>query len=159
MTWCQLRNNELPYVATAHPPRLARAVQTAQSGGADLVVIDTGPREAGGAAEAARLADLVLVPCRPSTVDLASVPVTLAVLANTPAAVVLNACPPRGSWTAEATDVLRGIDATVCPVTLGVRVAHARAFTLGQTAQEMAPCSKAAAEIERLYRWTMEETT
>ena len=39
-----------------------------------LVVIDTAPREAGGAAEAARLADLVMIPCRPSAIDLAAIP-------------------------------------------------------------------------------------
>ena len=44
----------------------------------------------------------------------------------------------------------------LAPVTLGARVAHAKAFTLGRTAQETEPASPAAREIADLYRWAME---
>ena len=76
--WGRLREGVPPVVIAAHPPRLARVVEAAADAGTSLVVIDTAPREAGGAAEAARLADLVLIPCRPSAVDLAAIPATLA---------------------------------------------------------------------------------
>ena len=65
-------------------------------GGVPPAVIDTAPREAGGAAEAARLADLVMIPCRPSAIDLAAIPATLAAIGMVDAVAVLNACPPRG---------------------------------------------------------------
>ena len=120
-----------------------------------LVVIDTAPREAGGAAEAARLADLVLIPCRPSAVDLAAIPATLAAIGMADAVAVLNACPPRGPWVAEAVEAVRGFGLGRAPVTLGARIAHARAFTLGRTAQETEPASPVAREIADLYRWAM----
>ena len=93
-------------MVAAHPPRLARALEAARSAGASLAVIDMAPREAGGAVEAARCSDLVLVPCRPSAVDLAAIPASLDVsrLAETTAAVVLNAVPPRGDLAAQATE-------------------------------------------------------
>ena len=119
-------------------------VEAAADAGTSLVVIDTAPREAGGAAEAARLADLVLIPCRPSAVDLAAIPATLAAAGSTPAAVVLNAVPARGPWVAEAADAVRAFGLGLAPVTLGARVAHAKAFTLGRTAQETEPGSPAA---------------
>ena len=72
--WGRLRDGIPPAVIAAHPPRLARVVEAAADAGASLVVIDTAPREAGGAAEAARLADLVMIPCRPSAIDLAAIP-------------------------------------------------------------------------------------
>ena len=125
----------------------------------ELAVIDTAPREAGGAAEAGRLADLVLIPCRPSAVDLATIPATLAAVGVRNALAVLNACPPRGSWTAEAAEAVRGLGLGLAPVTLGMRVAHAKAFTLGRTAQETEPASPAAHEIEALYRYCMEALT
>ena len=109
--------------------------------------------------EAARCADLMLVPCRPSAVDLAAIPATLDVgrIAETAAAVVLNAVPPRGDWTAQATTAIQSFQAVRVPVTLGARVAHVRAFTAGRTAQEAEPRSLAATETEALYRWTQTE--
>ena len=124
--------------------------------GVPPVVIDTAPREAGGAAEAARLADLVMIPCRPSAIDLAAIPATLAAIGMADALAVLNARPPRGPWTAQAADAVRAFGIGLAPVTLGARVAHAKAFTLGRTAQETEPASPAAREIADLYRWAME---
>ena len=154
--WGRLRGGVPPVVIAAHPPRLARVIAAAADAGASLVVIDTAPREAGGAAEAARLADLVMIPCRPSAVDLAAIPATLAAIGSTPAAVVLNAVPARGPWVAEAADAVRAFGLGLAPVTLGARVAHAKAFTLGRTTQETEPASPAAREIADLYRWAME---
>ena len=157
--WGDLRGADAPPVVTAHPPRLARVIDAAYDGGASLCVIDTGPREGAGAMEAARLADLVLVPCRPSAVDLAAVPASLDVarLAGTPAAVLLNAVPARGDLTAQAVEAVQGFGAVSVPVTLGARIAHVRAFTVGRTAQETEPRSAAAAEIKALYQWALTE--
>ena len=76
--------------------------------------------------------------------------------ANTPAAVVLNATPSRGDLTPHTADAIREMGATLCPVSLGARVAHVRAFTAGCTAQETEPRSRVADELEALYRWTQE---
>ena len=91
-----------------------------------LVVIDTAPHASAGALAASKLADLVLVPCRPSAPDLAAIGASLevATLASAPAAVVLNAVPARGSLAAEAIDAVRSTGARVAPVTLGARIAH-----------------------------------
>ena len=157
--WSDLRGDDPPVVVAAHPPRLARALEAARSAGASLAVIDMAPREAGGAVEAARCSDLVLVPCRPSAVDLAAIPASLDVsrLAETTAAVVLNAVPPRGDLAAQATEAVQGFGAVAVPVTLGARVAHVRAFTAGRTAQETEPRSLAATEIKALYQWALTE--
>lgn len=153
--WSDLRGDLTPVVVAAHPPRLARSLNAARTAGASLAVIDMAPREAGGAVEAARCSDLVLVPCRPSAVDLAAIPASLAVaqLAETAVAVVLNAVPPRGDLAAQAVEAVQGFGAIATPVTIGTRVAHVRAFTSGRTAQETEPRSVAAAEVEALYQW------
>jgi len=154
--WGRLRDGVPPVVTPAHPPRLARVIAAAADAGASLAMVDTAPREAGGAAEVARLAGLVLIPCRPASLDLAAVPATLATVGAVAALAVLNACPPRGRWVAEASEAVRTFGLGVAPVTLGARVAHAKAFTLGRTAQETEPSSPAAAEAVALYRWAME---
>ena len=156
LAWGRLRNGIPPAVIRTYPPGLARALARLHADGNTLAVVDTAPREAGGAAEAARLADLVLVPCRPSGVDVLAVGPTLQVVAPARAGVVLNGCPARGPWTAEAAEALAAGGADVISVTIGDRVAHRRAFTAGRTALELEPRSPAAAETLALYRWTLE---
>ena len=97
-----------------------------------------------------------MIPCRPSAIDLAAIPATLAAIGMVDAVAVLNACPPRGPWTAQAADAVRALGLELAPVTLGARVAHAKAFTLGRSAQETEPDSPAAREVADLYRWAME---
>lgn len=157
VAWHHFRNGEPPLVAAVHPPRLDRTLRSFRSRGVSLAVIDTAPHASGGGLAASRLADLVLVPCRPSSADLAAIAGSLevAALASAKAAVLLNAVPPRGSLGAEAEEAIRGIGARVAPVTLGARVAHVHAFTLGRSAQEYAPRSKAADEVAALYRWVV----
>ena len=159
LAWHHFRDGQPPLVAAGHPPRLERALQGFRNHGVSLVVIDTAPRASAGALAAARLADLVLVPCRPSSPDLAAIGATLevAALAGAEAAVILNAVPPRGSLAAEAAAAVRGIGARLAPVTIGSRIAHVHAFTLGRTAQEFEPRGTAAAEVQELYRWTAGE--
>lgn len=142
-----------------HPPRLHRTLRTSQARGVDLVVIDTAPHASAGALAAAELAELVLVPCRPSTPDLAAIGATLevAALAGADAAVIINAAPPRASLALEAAEAVRETGARVAPVTLGARIAHVHPFTLGRTAQEFEPRGKAAAEVRALYHWTAHE--
>ena len=158
--WSELRGGDSPPVVATRPPGLARSLDKARRAGVSLALIDLAPQEAGGAVEAARRADLVLVPCRPSAVDLAAIPASLAVaqLAGATVTVVLNAVPPRGPLTAQALEAVRGFAVNAAPVTLGARVAHVRAFTVGRTAQETEPRSRASAEVEALYRWTVEAT-
>lgn len=73
---------------------------------------------------------------------------------------LLNACPARGRWTAQAgaaVRAVRGIELELAPVTIGARVAHTRAFTAGRTVTETEPRSIAAAEIAALYSWLTKE--
>lgn len=159
LAWHHFRDGEPPIVAAAHAPRLERTLRGFRTRGVSLAVIDTAPHASAGALAASRIADLVLVPCRPSAPDLAAIGATLEVadLAGTDAAVLLNAVPPRGSLAEEAAEAVQGIGARIVPVTLGSRIAHVHAFTLGRTAQEFEPRGKAAAEVQQLYRWTAGE--
>lgn len=67
---------------------------------------------------AARIADLVLIPCRPAAFDLEAIETTLllAKTAGKPAYVVLNAVPPRSSIGKEAAEGLAERGAEVAPV-------------------------------------------
>ena len=154
--WSRLRGAELPLVFGTGAPSLARMIDTALRRGVDLVLIDGPPREGSGAAEAARLADLVLIPSRPSAPDLITIPDTLALIGGTSAAIVFNAAQVQGQWAADATAAVRDFGTDICPVIVRQRVAHSRAFARGLSATASEPRSRAAAELQALYRWTME---
>ena len=53
-----------------HERDLPKAIEQAQASGAKLLIIDTAPHSNRDAATAAKLADFVLMPCRPARFDL-----------------------------------------------------------------------------------------
>ena len=155
--WADSREAEAPVVVSAQAARLAEVLDTAREHGAALTLIDTAPHAEAAALTAARAADLVLVPCRPSILDLRAVSAShdIAKLAGTPAAAVLCAIPARGSLATEAQSALEAYDGLpVAPVRIGHRATFVHAMTAGQGAQEYEPRGKAAREIARLLDWT-----
>ena len=101
------------------------------------------------------MADLVLVPCRPSILDLEAIANSLDIanLAHKPATVILNAVAPSGSEADEAEEAIIQLKGEACPVRLVNRVAYARAIVYGQAAQEYEPHGKAAQEITALHKF------
>src|SRR5271170_3279128 len=97
--WKDSRKSEEPVVISVPAARLPQALQAAETGGADLAVIDTAPHSGDVALAAAEAADLVLIPCRPGILDLRAIGTTARVvkLAGKRAYVVLNTVPPRAS--------------------------------------------------------------
>jgi chromosome partitioning protein len=88
----------------AQASRLSNLLEQASAQSTDLVLIDSAPNADSASLAAARVADLILIPCRPAAFDLDAIGTTLslATLANKPAWVVLNAVPPKGKLVAEA---------------------------------------------------------
>ena len=151
--WHDLRTEELPVVISAQASRLNALLETARQNGAMLTIIDTAPHSESAALAAARAADLVLIPCRPSLLDLKAITtsIDLAALAQTPALGVLNTVPVRGSLKDEAETVLQGYGLDLVPVCLGHRIAFVHFLTAGKSVLEYEPSGKAAAEIQALY--------
>jgi chromosome partitioning protein len=158
--WHDAREEELPHVESIQPARLSKAIATAQEIGTEVLILDTAPHAESTALEAARLADLVLVPCQPSIMDLRAMRKTsdLLKLVEVPAFAVLNSVPAYGTVADEAAEMIDdGLGLKVCPVRLGDRVAYNRSLITGQTALEFEPHGKAAREIEQLHMWVCEQ--
>ena len=68
--WGDHRTLARPVVAPVPATRLDDALGTARAHGADLAIIDTAPHSESSALEAARAADLALIPLRPGILDL-----------------------------------------------------------------------------------------
>lgn len=153
--WKDSREAESPVVISCQASRLEKVLETAQDGGAQLVVIDTAPHSESSALAAIRAADLILIPCQPSILDLRAIgnTIDLVKLAKKTATVVLNSVPTRGSLGDEAADAIKEYNIPIAPVRIYERTAFVRSLAAGLAAQEYEPRGKAADEIWQLYKW------
>ena len=116
-----------------------------------LCIIDTAPHAAPDAARVAALADLVVIPCRPTAFDLAAAgsAVEIVKAAKARAVFVLSACPLRAPEIAETRAVLEAYGFPVAPVAIIDRRAFARALASGRAVTEFDGEGKAAHESGR----------
>ena len=114
------------------------------------------PHSEGTTLTAARTADLILIPCQPSIMDLRALRKAAELLEHVkkPTYAVLNGAAPQGTVANEAANAItEQFKLPVAPVRLGERVAYNRCLIGGQTAQEFEPDGKAAQEVINLYKW------
>jgi len=154
-SWSDRRSAGAPEVVSGQAVRLPALMTAARDNGVDVLILDTAPNADQTASLAARAADVVLIPCRPSAFDLEAIETTLmlAKVAKKPAYVVLNAVPPRSGIGKEAAEGLKGQGVQVAPHQLTHRAAFAHGVIDGRTAQEFEPEGKAAEEVAALYTW------
>ncbi len=156
--WWQTRDAETPALVQTDARRLPELLEAAADQGYGLAVVDTPPAVTFDTARVAQAVDLVLIPLRPSILDIYAVASTVDVVASakTPALLVLNACPPRGvveaGMTMDARRALSSMAAPVAETAITQRVDYTRALNDGSAVSEFAPQSKAAAEMARLWR-------
>jgi chromosome partitioning protein len=157
--WWRLRASESPALVETDARRLPATLAEAEAEGFDLAVIDTPPAVGFETDQVARRAALVLIPLRPSILDIQAVASTADVVrgAGVSALLVLNACPaPRGTAEASVTmDARKALADYPVPVARNVicdRRDFARALNGGEAVNEFAPAGKAAAEMRRLWR-------
>ena len=154
--WGDRRAAALPVVLTVPPSRLAAELQRCAEAGTYLAVVDTAPRAGSdnGAQVAAKLADLVLLPCRPSVLDVEAAADTaerVRAVTAAPVLALLTACAPRGQDADQVSAALAGVGLQVAPVRIGHRVALARSLLGGQVAQETEPGGRAAREVAAVH--------
>jgi chromosome partitioning protein len=156
--WWRARSADAPELIEAEAGQIIAAVRAIRAApDAGLAIIDSMPSVASDISSIARAADFVLIPCRPSILDLRAVggTVELVKAVRVAAAIVLNAVPaPRGageaSVTHEARRALLQYGLPILPVAIGQRAVLAHALAAGLAVQEYEPDSKAAAEIRAL---------
>jgi chromosome partitioning protein len=153
---------ENPAVVATQIGRLSQTVDAARNSGADLVIIDVPGKADNVAMAAARLADLVLIPCPGNMFNMETLPTTrdlVRAAGDPPAFVLYNEIPPLGTRIAEDLKALTkahcGLDA--CPVHLTRRSSYEHAPDQGKAAREIDPEGAVAAEIERLYLFMCEQ--
>lgn len=154
--WADRRKNEFPHVEFLTERRLPDGLTAAAEHGFSIAIIDTPPAAGPQAFTAAQSADLVLIPCRPSLVDLDAIRRTAQLIksAGVPAFVIFNAAPPSATTLVEdARAIVDAAGLVAAPTVLRERSAYRAAWPLGSAVVENEPNGKAAQEISELQNW------
>lgn len=152
--WWNERDSDLPAFAQTTVARLATDLETLRQQGFKLAVIDTPPAITMAIQSVISVAELVVVPTRPSPHDLRAVGATvdLCERAGKPLLFVVNGATPKARITSEAAIALSQ-HGTVAPVTLHHRTDFAASMIDGRTVMEVNHKSRSAAEVEALWTY------
>jgi chromosome partitioning protein len=158
--WKDRRKDENPAVVATPTARLRQTLDAARKANVDYVIIDTAGRNDSSGLDAARVADLILIPTTTSIVAIEALEAardTVAMAGNKPALVLLNQINPTSTRQAdEAREaILQLYGLRCCPVHLCRRAIYDESMTPGESAQEADGASKAADEVRRLYEFVV----
>ncbi|RVT41204.1 ParA family protein [Sphingobium algorifonticola] len=152
--WWNEREAEYPAFAQTTVARLAADLEVLRQQGFKLAVIDTPPAITMAIQSVISVAELVVVPTRPSPHDLRAVGATvdLCERAGKPLIFVVNAATPKAKITSEAAIALSQ-HGTVAPITLHHRVDYAASMIDGRTVMEVDPNGRSAQEVVHLWTY------
>ena len=152
--WWNERTDEEPAFAQTTVSRLAADLEILRQQGFKLAMIDTPPAITMAIQSVIQVAELIVVPTRPSPHDLRAVGATVDMCARAgkPLIFVVNAATPKARITAEATLALSQ-HGTVAPTIIHQRTDFAVSMIDGRTVMELDSKSKSAAEIEALWTY------
>ncbi len=152
--WWNEREAEYPAFAQTTVARLAADLEILRQQGFKLAVIDTPPAITMAIQSVISVAELIVVPTRPSPHDLRAVGATvdLCERAGKPLIFVVNAATPKARITSEAAIALSQ-HGTVAPVTVHHRTDFAASMIDGRTVMEVDPNSKSASEVVQLWTY------
>ncbi len=150
--WWNERQAEFPAFAQTTVARLAADLEMLRQQGFKMAVIDTPPAITVAIQSVIQVAELIVVPTRPSPHDLRAVGATVDLCdrAGKPLIFVVNAATPKAKITSEAAVALSQ-HGTVAPITLHQRTDFAASMIDGRTVMEVDPKGKSAAEVAALW--------
>lgn len=150
---------EFPELYTVEDGRLAKTIE-AQKGTPGTLFIDTRPAVTALESEAAKVADLVVIPVRPSMDDVEAVGDTIAMLQRLGrrAVIVVNAARNERRAT-DARAALSRFPVAVCPHHITDRAVYWDASVEGMSVAEMrgSAARDAEAELRRVWAWIEEQ--
>jgi chromosome partitioning protein len=154
--WADRRKAETPAVVSCQVARLRFVLSEARKNGVEVVFLDGHGKNAEATLEAAKAADLVIIPIQPIINDIETLPAfrdLLRVAGDKPAVVIVNNAPIQGSRHSHAQEAAEQAGFMVCPVVLFRRAAVYDSPLPGLAVQEYEPDGKAAQEIAQLYKY------
>ena len=152
--WFRVRMADTPALVNVLPEGLKATLAKLAEGGVPLCIIDTPPAITESIASTVGLADLVLIPVRPSPNDLRAVGATVDIVeeAGKPMVFVLNQAISRSKIKSETIKALSQ-HGPLAPIEIHHRIDFAASMTDGRTAGELDIKSASAAEITELWSY------
>jgi chromosome partitioning protein len=140
-------------LATVKLEDLATKLTELRQNGAAVAIIDTPPALTASIRQVIEIADLVLIPARPSPHDLRAIGATVNMTrkAGKPFVFIINGAAPRANITAEAVAALSE-HGRVAPVILYQRTDYAGSMIDGRTVMETATTGRSTQEIAELWK-------
>jgi chromosome partitioning protein len=159
--WFERREAETPsIIREIDGEAFAKLQGIAYKNKTDLLIIDTAGKAESTALAACEIADMVLVPVRPTQFDLetlSTVKRTVRIAEKTSVTWVMLSQVPTGSNAGRMVDegeaAIRAYGLNLAPVRIATRASYAYAMSAGQTATEFEPRGKAALEAGAVYQW------
>ncbi len=152
--WWNRRQADTPALVEVDVADIDAQLRVLQERGTRLVIVDTPGAITSHVRAVIRAADLVLIPSRPSILDIETLYEFCDVVEGEkrPMTFVLNAVKPK---TRISSDAIRGLSGfgTVAPTELVDRVDYSGSFNDGRSAGELAPGGKANQEISELWNY------
>jgi chromosome partitioning protein len=155
--WYDHRGKESPVVISAHAAVLPEILKKAEAHGAALAIIDTAPHSQTDALEAARIADVVLIPCRACLLDLKAIKTTVdlvRIAGKIPSSYfVINSIRPGDKSLPDGAEkALEQHGIPTAAVRVSQRASFVHSITAGETVNEYEPEGAATDEIRQLFR-------
>ena len=152
--WWNSREASTPLFAAVDISQLATHLKSLEQHGVNLVIIDTPPALTDTIHTAIAIADLVVIPVRPSPHDLRAVAVVVDVVegAGKSFVFIINGATPRSTI---ALDALRALaqHGKVAPSILHHRIDFATSMIDGRTVGELNQKSRSASEVAQLWSY------
>jgi chromosome partitioning protein len=152
--WWNYRQVETPILVQTSLAKLAEDIESLRESGVQLVIIDTPPAITWTIVNVIKLADLVVIPVRPSPHDLAATGSTVDLIGGLgkPLIFVVNSASQRARITTEAAVALSQHGA-VAPSIIHHRTDFAASMIDGRTVMELPRAERSTDEIERLWMY------
>ncbi|MFT5540547.1 MAG: chromosome partitioning protein [Alphaproteobacteria bacterium] len=150
--WWNARKLDTPVFVQTSIASLATDLARLDKDGIELVFIDTPPAITFAIIEVIKVADLVIIPVRPSPHDLAAAGTTVDMLEQLgkPMVFAINGASPRARITGEAAVALSQ-HGTVAPATIHHRTEFAASMIDGRTVMELPRATRSSAEVAALW--------
>lgn len=160
-SWYNKREAQTPLLIQSNTIPIFDHIASCRADGINFVIVDTVPDINNKAVHAARVSDLIVIPVRPSVLDLESISASIELASgiNKPAVIVLNQAPPGSTITSEAKTALTNYGLPICPIPIFNRLIFCRAMIDGSVASEIERKGKAAIEIRQTWQWLLKQLT
>ena len=157
--WGDWRQAETPEVISVHSARLPQELHKLKQQGITFAILDTPPKIEDIALDAAKAADMAIIPCKLGAFDLKAIEKTILVgnMAKCPMRIVFNAVRARSSMLHPAKRAVQVYEVNVAPCVIGDRVVFSHSILEGLGVMEYEPKGKASIEIQALFRYISKE--